>query len=35
MSEVVRAANEKPTTMPLSYRKELEDKIEKLQNSHR
>ena len=33
MGEVVRAANEKPTTMPLSYHKDVEEKIEKLQNS--
>jgi ferrous iron transport protein B len=32
MGEVVRAANEKPKTTPLSYHKDAEEKIEKLQN---
>jgi len=33
MGEVVRVANEKPSTMPLSYHKDVEEKIEKLQSA--
>lgn len=33
MGEVVRVANEKPPTKPLSYHKDVEEKIEKLQSA--